>query len=77
MCSSDLHEALTSLRQAKALEPELPEIDQQIKNAEALARIELPAHKEQPTQVAAVSAEPEGPVEPQSFSNVAEATRSN
>jgi tetratricopeptide (TPR) repeat protein len=70
------HEALAPLRQAKALEPELPDIDQQIKAAEALARTESTAHKERPTQMAAVS-EAEGPVEPPSFSNVAEATRSN
>jgi tetratricopeptide (TPR) repeat protein len=79
------HEALAPLRQAKALEPELPDIDQQIKTAEALARTESTAHKERPTQVAAVSAaaalsaEAEATVgpEPQNFSNVAEATRSN
>ena len=72
------HEALTPLRQAKALEPELPDIDQQIKAAEALARTESTEHKERPTQLAVVSAEAEavGP-EPQNFSNVAEATRSN
>jgi tetratricopeptide (TPR) repeat protein len=71
------HEALAPLRQAKALEPELPDIDQQIKTAEALARTESTVHKERPTQVAAVSAEAEAMVEPQNFSNVAEATRSN
>jgi tetratricopeptide (TPR) repeat protein len=71
------HEALTPLRQAKALEPELPDIDQQIKTAEALVRTESTVHKERPTQVAAVSAEAEAMVEPQHFSNVAEATRSN
>jgi tetratricopeptide (TPR) repeat protein len=71
------HEALAPLRQAKALEPELPDIDQEIKTAEALARTESTAHKERPTQVAAVSAEAEAMVEPQDFSNVAEATRSN
>ena len=79
------HEALAPLRQAKALESELPDIDQQIKAAEALARTESTAHKERPTQVAAVSAEAAlsaqadatvGP-EPQNFSNVAEASRSN
>jgi|HubBroStandDraft_6_1064221.scaffolds.fasta_scaffold00726_7 tetratricopeptide (TPR) repeat protein len=72
------HEALAPLRQAKALEPELPDIDQQIKAAEALARTESTEHKERPTQLAVVSAEAEavGP-EPQNFSNVAEATRSN
>ena len=72
------HEALAPLRQAKALEPEMPDIDQQIKAAEALARTESTVHKERPTQVAVVSAEAEavGP-EPQDFSNVAEATRSN
>jgi hypothetical protein len=72
------HEALAPLRQAKVLEPELPDIDQQIKAAEALARTQPPEHKERPTQVAAVSAATEavGP-EPQNFSNVAEATRSN
>jgi tetratricopeptide (TPR) repeat protein len=71
------HEALAPLRQAKTLEPELPDIDQQIKTAEALARTESTAHKERPTQVAAVSADAEAMVEPQDFSNVAEATRSN
>jgi len=71
------HEALAPLRQAKALEPELPDIDQQIKMAEALARTESTVHKERPTQVAAVSAEAEAMVEPQDFSNVAEATHSN
>jgi tetratricopeptide (TPR) repeat protein len=70
------HEALAPLRQAKALEPELPDIDQQIKTAEALARTESTVHKERPTQMAAVSAEAKAMVE-QSFSNVAEATRSN
>jgi cytochrome c-type biogenesis protein CcmH/NrfG len=72
------HEALAPLRQAKVLEPELPDIDQQIKAAEALTRTQPPEHKERPTQVAAVSAATEavGP-EPQNFSNVAEATRSN
>jgi hypothetical protein len=59
------------------LEPELPDIDQQIKTAEALARTESTVHKERPIQVAAVNAEAEAMVEPQSFSNVAEATRSN
>jgi tetratricopeptide (TPR) repeat protein len=77
------HEALTSLRQAKALEPELPDIDQQIKSAEALARTEPTVHKEKekekerPIQVAAVNVEVETTPEPQHFSNVAEATRSN
>ncbi len=70
------HEALAPLRQAKALEPGLPDIDQQIKTAEALARTEPAVHKEQPTQVA-VSAEAQTTVEPQLFSNAAEATRSN
>ena len=71
------HEALAPLRQAKALEPELPDINQQIKTAEALARTESTVHKERPTQMAAVSAESQAMVEPQNFSNVAEATRSN
>jgi tetratricopeptide (TPR) repeat protein len=71
------HEALTPLRQAKALEPELPDIDRQIKAAEALARSESTQHKERATQMAAVSAESEAMVEPQGFSNEAEATRSN
>jgi tetratricopeptide (TPR) repeat protein len=71
------HEALAPLRQAKALEPELPDIDQQIKTAEALVRTESTVHKELPTRVAAVSAEAEAMVEPQNFSNVAEASRSN
>jgi hypothetical protein len=35
------------------------------------------AHKERPTRVAAVNADTEAMVEPQNFSNVAEATRSN
>jgi tetratricopeptide (TPR) repeat protein len=46
------HEALASLRQAKALQPELPDLDQQIKAAEALARTESTVHKERPIQVA-------------------------
>ena len=71
------HEALAPLRQAKALEPELPDIDQQIKTAAALARTESTEHKERPIQVSAVSAEAEAMVQPQDFSNVAEATRSN
>jgi hypothetical protein len=76
------HEALAPLRQAKALEPELPDIDQQIKTAEALARTQSTVPKERPmqvaaTQVAALSAEAEAMVEPQNFSNAAEATRSN
>jgi len=71
------HEALAPLRQAKALEPELPDIDQQIKAAEAQARTESAAHKERPTQVAAIGADAETLPEPQNFSNVAEATRSN
>jgi tetratricopeptide (TPR) repeat protein len=73
------HEALAPLRQAKALEPELPDIDQQLKTAEALARTESTIHKEQErlTQVAAVSAAEETIPEPQQFSNVAEPTRSN
>jgi tetratricopeptide (TPR) repeat protein len=73
------HEALAPLRQAKALEPEMPDIDQQLKAAEALSRTESAAHKERATQVAAVSAAAEATVgpEPQSFSNVAEPTRSN
>ena len=44
---------------------------------EALARMESTVHKELPTQVAAISADAEAMVEPQNFSNVAEATRSN
>jgi Flp pilus assembly protein TadD len=71
------HEALATLRQAKALEPELPDIDQQIKTAEALVRTESTVHKERPTQLAAISAEAEAVPEPQIFSNAAEATRSN
>jgi tetratricopeptide (TPR) repeat protein len=71
------NEALAPLRQAKALEPELPEIDQQIRAAETLARTEATVHKERPAQVAAVSADAEAMVEPQNFSNVAEASRSN
>jgi tetratricopeptide (TPR) repeat protein len=71
------HEALAPLRQAKALQPELPDIDEQIKTALALERTEAPVHKEQPTLAAAVSAEAEAMVEPPNFSNVAEASRSN
>jgi tetratricopeptide (TPR) repeat protein len=71
------HEALPPLRQAKALEPKLPDIDQQIKTAEALTRTESTVHKERPAQMAAVSAEMEAIPEPQNFSNEAEATRSN
>jgi len=59
------------------LEPELPEIDQQIKAAEALGRTESTVPKEQPTQVPAVSAGAQTIVEPQIFSSAAEATRSN
>jgi tetratricopeptide (TPR) repeat protein len=72
------HEALAPLRQAKALEPELPDIDQQIKTAEALMRAESTVLRERPAQLAVVSAEDAtvGP-EPQTFSNVAEATSSN
>ena len=70
-------EALAPLRQAKALESELPDIDQQIKTAEALARTESTVHKERPAQIAAVSAEAQAVPEPQKFSNLAEATRSN
>jgi Flp pilus assembly protein TadD len=70
-------EALSPLRRAKALEPELPDIDQQIKTAEVLARTESTAHNERPTQVAAISADAEEIPEPQRFSNVAEPTRSN
>ena len=71
------HEALAPLRQAKALEPELPDIDRQIKTAEAQARTESAAHKERPAEVAALGAAAEVMPEPPSFSNVAEATRSN
>jgi tetratricopeptide (TPR) repeat protein len=71
------HEALAPLRQAKALEPELSDIDQQLKTAEALARTESTVHKERSTQADAVSAEAEAMVKPQNFSNLAEATRSN
>jgi tetratricopeptide (TPR) repeat protein len=71
------HEALASLRQAKALQPELPDLDQQIKAAEALARTESTVHKERPIQVADLSTDAEVMPEPQNFSNVAEATRSN
>jgi Flp pilus assembly protein TadD len=41
------------------------------------ARTEPTPHKERPTQVAAVNADAEAMVEPQNFSNVAEATHSN
>jgi tetratricopeptide (TPR) repeat protein len=72
------HEALAPLRQAKALEPELPDIDQEIHTAEALARTESTVRQERPAQVAAISAEAQDMVpEPQTFSNVAEASRSN
>jgi predicted Zn-dependent protease len=47
------------------------------RDAPAPARTESTVHKERPTQVVAVSAEAEAMVEPQNFSNVAEATRSN
>jgi tetratricopeptide (TPR) repeat protein len=77
-------EAVAVLRQAKSLEPELPDIDQQLKAAEALAAAESVAHKERPTQVAANSAAAQANsaaaqamAEPQAFSNVSEATRSN
>jgi tetratricopeptide (TPR) repeat protein len=69
-------EALAPLRQAKALEPGLPDIDRQLKAAEALARSES-VPKERPTQVAAINAEAEAMVVPQTYSNGAEATRSN
>ncbi len=70
-------EAVAALRQAKSLEPGLPDIDQQLTAAEALARSESAAHKDQPTQVAAISATAEAMVAPQLFSNVAEASHSN
>lgn len=70
-------EAVAALRQAKSLEPGLPDIDQQLTAAEALAHTASAAHKDQPTQVAAISAAAEAMVEPQLFSNVAEASRSN
>jgi tetratricopeptide (TPR) repeat protein len=69
-------EALAALRRAKSLEPELPDIDKQLLAAESLARAESAAHKERP-HVAAISAAAEAMVEPQTYSNTAEATRSN
>jgi tetratricopeptide (TPR) repeat protein len=69
-------EAVSALRQAKSLEPALPDIDRQLMAAEALARTESMAHKERP-HVAAVTAAAEAMVEPQTYSNAAEATRSN
>jgi hypothetical protein len=50
---------------------------QSTQRQDAIARTESTVHKERPTQVAAISAEAEAMVEPQNFSNVAEATRSN
>ncbi len=70
-------EAVAALRQAKSLEPELPDIDKQLAAAEALARSESAARQEQPTQVAAISAAAEAMTPPQTFSNASEATRSN
>jgi hypothetical protein len=59
------------------LEPRLPDIDQQLTAAEALAHTESAAHKDQPTQVAAISAAAEAMVAPQLLSNAADASRSN
>jgi len=70
-------EAVAALRQARSLEPELPDIDKQLMAAEALARTESAAHQEQPAQVAAISAAAEAMAPPQTFSNASEATRSN
>jgi hypothetical protein len=53
------------------------DIDQQIKSAEALARTESTIHKERPIQATAVNAEAEAMVQPENFTNLAEATRSN
>jgi tetratricopeptide (TPR) repeat protein len=69
-------EALAALRQAKSLEPELPDINRELAAAEALARSEAAARKERP-KVAAINAASEAMVEPQTYSNVAEASRSN
>ena len=70
------HEAVAALRQAKALEPELPGIDRELTAAESLSRTEAAAHKERP-KAAALSAAAEAMVEPQTYTNVAEPTRSN
>ena len=69
-------EAVAALRQAKSLEPELPFIDRELTAAESLARAEAAAHKERP-KAAATSAVAEAMVEPQTYTNVAEPTRSN
>jgi tetratricopeptide (TPR) repeat protein len=69
-------EAVAALRQAKSLEPGLPDIDKQLTAAEALARTESTVNKERSTELAA-NAAAEAMVEPQIFSNAAEATRSN
>ena len=69
-------EAVAALRQAKSLEPELPDINRDLLAAEALARTEAAAHKGQP-KVAAITAASEAMVEPQTYTNVAEASRSN
>lgn len=69
-------EAVAALRQAKSLEPELPGIDRELTAAESLAHAEAAAHKERP-KAAALSAAAEAMVEPQTYTNVAEPTRSN
>ena len=69
-------EAVAALRQAKSLEPELPGIDRELTAAESLARAEAAAHKVRP-KAAALSAAAEAMVEPHSYTNVAEPTRSN
>lgn len=70
-------EAVAALRQAKSLEPELPDIDKQLAAAEALASKESTVHNAPPAQLAANSAAAEAMAPPQTFSNAAEATRSN
>jgi tetratricopeptide (TPR) repeat protein len=69
-------EAVVALRQAKSLEPELPGIDRELTTAESLARTEAAARKERP-RAAAISAAAEAMVEPPTYTNVAEPTRSN
>ena len=70
-------EALAPLRQAKTLEPAMPDIDPLIKSAETLSRSEAMVRRERSAELAAVNAEAEAMVKPQDFSNTAEPTRSN
>lgn len=69
-------EAVAALKQARSLEPHLPDIDRDLLAAESLARTEAAAHKQRP-KAAALSAASEAMAEPQTYTNVAEATRSN